>query len=425
MDKYLGEYERCLLGAAFLDPSLADSERIPVEYFQDKHNRQTWEAMLALRAAGGAIDLLTVHAALSESFNGDGPPADYLSNLTNITPTAANAAFYVDKLREAARMREILRLAAEIQHGAKRGKESEDLVAALEAGILSIRKQADRSATVRPMEALQELIAAAEKRVKEGLTGPTGVSTGFPLLDGMTGGFQPGDLVLVSARTSIGKSALALSFIKNQLQAGQRVALASLEMSAVQVWQRLVAMHSLITTGKLRFGHLGLDDIKKLVETASELSASGLFINDRCDMTVEGLRSWAMQMVGEGCGILYVDYLGLLRGSDPAAPRWEQMLAVSRGLKAMARELKIPVVALVQLNREAAKDREPGLHNLRDSGALEQDADVVMILTRTEKECTEDVVPARLLLQKQRSGPTGKIDLIFRRSLTQFSETKK
>ncbi len=421
-ERYLSDYERCLLGCALIDPTLAEGERIPADYFQNKQNRVIWQAMLALRAAGAPITLLTVH----DSLNGNCPPADYLASLTNTTPTAANATFYIDKLREAARRRAILQLAAEVQQEAKRGKESDALIAALEEGILSVRKQADQSATVRPTEALRELIEAAEKRVREGLTGPSGIPAGFPLLDSMTGGFQPGDLILIAARTSIGKSALALSFIRNQLQARHKVALASLEMSATQVWQRLIAMHTGISTGRLRFGHLNEADIKTLVDAASELSVTGLLINDRCDLTVAALRSWAVQMAAEGCRIIYVDYAGLLRGSDTTLPRWEQMSEISRSLKAIARELRIPVVALVQLNREAVGDREPGLHNIRDSGALEQDADVVALLTRKkDSEIAEDTIPACLRLEKQRSGPTGKIDLTFRRSLTQFSETVK
>jgi replicative DNA helicase len=375
--------------------------------------------MLSLHAAGAPLTLLTLFDCLpSEEI-----PAAYLGKLSDTVPSAAPAPFYINVLREAARVRAIRRLLAEIEDRANHGQESDALVAALEASLFELRHQGNASATTWPEEALKEIIATAEERIRTGATGPTGVASGFSQLDTMTGGFQPGDLVLVAARTSIGKSALALSFIEKQLALGYRAGLASLEMSAVQVWQRLLAMHSCVSTGRLRFGHLDVSDIRVLKSAAEELSGAGLGIIDRCDLTAGVLHSWASQMVVEGCSILYVDYVGLLRGSGNGAPRWEQMAEISRNLKSIARELRIPVVALVQLNREAADAREPGLHNIRDSGALEQDADVVMLLTRSEAENTEDTVPARLLLKKQRSGPTGKIDLLFRRSLTQFSES--
>jgi replicative DNA helicase len=219
----------------------------------------------------------------------------------------------------------VRRLQMEIGDWLQAGHDSEYIVTTLDGALLTLRRQADTSATVRASEALEEIIATAEERIKNGAAGPTGVPSGFTQLDTMTGGFQSGDLVLVAARTSIGKSALALSFIEKQLALGYRVALASLEMSAIQVWQRLLAMHSLISTGRLRFGHLEYGDIRNLVAAANDLSGSELAIIDRCDLTAGALRSWASQMVAEGCGIMYLDYVGLMRGSDNGAPRWEQM----------------------------------------------------------------------------------------------------
>jgi replicative DNA helicase len=417
------EYERELLGCALLDPTLIDSERIPETFFSDPRHRTIWRMMLDLRRAGSPVDLLTISDGLNGSAEAVGGPS-YLAKLTDM-PTAANAPFYIGKLREAARLVAIKRLLSEVGEKQASGQESEELVTALEAGLLDVRRKADTSATIRPTDALREIIETAEERIRTGATGPTGVPTGFSVLDSMTGGFQRGDLVLIAARTSIGKSALALSFIERQIRSGMKVALASLEMSAVQIWQRLLAMYSFVSTGKLRFNHLDGDDLRALVTAANELRGSGLAIIDRSDLTAGTLRSWATQMVAEGCSILYVDYVGLLRGSDNGAPRWEQIGEVSRSLKAIARELRIPVVALVQLNREATDCAEPGLHNIRDSGALEQDADVVMLLTRSEKENTEDIVPARLLLKKQRSGPTGRVNLLFRNSLTQFRERQE
>jgi len=412
------EYERCVFSAAFSDPSVIDAEKIPESIFTDARHRRVWHVMTSLRGAGNPVNLLTV----KDSMNGDGEdisPA-YLASLS--TPGAADVSFYVDKLLESARERDLSLLLKEKEIALGQGQDAGEVIADIEAGLSTIRSRGNATATVRPADALREILSTAEARVKSGASGPTGIPSGFSQLDSYTGGFQDGDLILVAARTSVGKSALALSWIERQIEAGHKPALASLEMSAIQVWQRLIAMRSLVSTGKIRFGKLDGDDFRAMVNARIDLERSGFDIIDRPNITTGVLRSWASQMVAEGHGILYVDYVGLMRGSNPLSPRWEQMLQISAELKSIARELRIPVVALVQLNREAAEVREPGLHNIRDSGALEQDADVCMILTRWEKESIDDSVPAKLYLKKQRSGPTGMIELVFRKSLTQFRE---
>jgi replicative DNA helicase len=276
--------------------------------------------------------------------------------------------------------------------------------------------------SIEPADAVQAVIDRAERRMCEAAEGPSGIPSGFSALDRLTGGFQPADLVLVAARTSVGKSSLALSFIERQIARGYGVALASLETPALQVWERLLSMRSGVSTGRLRFGHLNAEDFRAFVEAAGGLSECALRVLDRPDVSLPALRAWACGEVGRGARIVYVDYAGLLSGGDGRAPRWERMADVSRGLKGIARELNVPLVAIVQLNREAADAREPGLHNIRDSGAFEQDADLVLLLLRADKQTPEELVPAQLRIAKHRNGPTGRVELVFRRSLTRFEE---
>jgi replicative DNA helicase len=398
------EHEKSLLGAILVEPSILDGERVTVDRFTDHRHIVLFNAMAGLREAGKPVTALSLADELGVRSTEAGG-VSYIASLGEI-PTAANADYYLGVLCEETRRRELQRLSRLLEAGLHDDKGSEELIGTIEAGLLTLRKRADVEATVTPREALHAIIEKAEARSKAGSTGPTGIPSGFPQLDVITGGFQPGDLILVAARTSIGKSALALTWIDYQIRRNLTIALASLEMSAVQVYERLIAMRSIVPTGRFRFGQLDTDDLRAICGASTELESCGLRILDRPDLSVRVLRSWAAGEVAHGTRILYLDYAGLLRGDNETSPRWEQMAVVSRGLKAIARELRVPLVCLAQLNREAADAREPGLHNIRDSGALEQDADLVFILTRSEKDSVDDSVPGVLKIAKHRNGQT-------------------
>jgi replicative DNA helicase len=413
------EYEQRLLGAAILDNGLLDGERITVDLFDSYHHRIIFEAALAMRTVGKLVNLVTLADELGDRLADAGGTA-YLASLTSVD-CAGNADFYVKVLREQADRKALRKLAQGILEAGERAP-VEGLLAAAETAILGVRQRGSDTATLEPREVLHAVIEKAERRMKENAEGPSGIPSGFRQLDAATGGFQPGDLILVAARTSVGKSSLALSFIEKQLRKGIKVSLASLESPAVQVAERLIAMRSGVNTGRMRFGHLSETDLGEMMQAASGLYDASLRILDKVDLSVSALRSWAHGEVAKGAQIIYCDYAGLLRGGDDRAPRWERMSEVSRGLKGIARELSIPLVVLAQLNREAADSREPGLHHLRDSGSFEQDADIILILQRTEKEGADDMVPAWVRIAKHRNGPCGKIDLVFHRSTTQFAE---
>jgi replicative DNA helicase len=340
------EYEQRLLGAVILDNGLLDGERITVDLFDSYRHRIIFETALAMRTADKPINLLTLTAELGDRLT-DAGGASFLASLTNAG--AANADFYAKALRETADRRALRKVAQEILSAGERAP-VEGLLATAETAILGVRQRGSDTATLEPREVLHAVIEKAERRMKENAEGPSGIPAGFRQLDAATGGFQPSDLILIAARTSVGKSSLALSFIEKQIRRGIMVALASLETPAVQVMERLLAMRSGVNTGRMRFGHLSDTDLGEMMQAASGLCGAKLRILDRVDLSVSALRSWAHGEVAKGAQIIYVDYAGLLCAGDVRAPRWERMAEVSRGLKAIARELSVPLVALAQLN---------------------------------------------------------------------------
>jgi replicative DNA helicase len=296
------------------------------------------------------------------------------------------------------------------------------MIDTLETEIAGIRRKVVDTGDVDVHAVMHELIETVEQRIRDKASGPSGVPTGLHELDVLLGGLQPGALYILAARTSIGKTALALSMADNQVRAGIPVGFATLEMSALQLVERLVSMRSDVPVGRMKYGSLRDGDMGAIMDAAGSY-AGGLRILDKPGLSLRGLKAWAHGAVGKGDRALYVDYLGLLDISDDDRPRWEAMGQVSRTIKNLARELRVPIVALVQLNRLAASEGEPELHHLRDSGALEQDADVVLLLHRAEPKQTDGAtMHANLRIAKNRSGPTGRVELLFDRPTTRFKD---
>jgi replicative DNA helicase len=420
------EYESALLGASIQDPGVIDRIDIGEELFPDPKARRLFATIRDIHGAGQPVNFLTISDALGSAM-ADVIGYEALTRLTD-SPTAANAYFYVSRLRDGVTRRKLRELSANIEKWVQgKAEDASDIVVKIEKAVEEIGRKSVDDATVDAERAAHMVVDAAEKRYTENREGPSGVESGFPSLDAITGGFQPGEIILVGARTNVGKTALAVSMIEKQSKAGIPIGLATLEMSTVQVWNRLVSIRTgSVAASKLRWGRVNGEDFNAIMEAASSLSREKIWTLDATDLTVTGFRSWATHMVNKGVKIIYLDYVGLLNVRGSNAPRWEKMGEISRDLKSTARKLSVPIVALVQLDRQAPGKKDPGLENIRDSGALEQDADTVLFLMRSDStDDTEDVVTGKLKVKKQRNGPTGKVDLFFRKSLTHFYEPRR
>ena len=420
------EYESALLGASIQDPGVIDRIDIGEELFPDPKARRLFATIRDIHGAGQPVNFLTISDALGSAM-ADVIGYEALTRLTD-SPTAANAYFYVSRLRDGVTRRKLRELSANIEKWVQgKAEDASDIVVKIEKAVEEIGRKSVDDATVDAERAAHMVVDAAEKRYTENREGPSGVESGFPSLDAITGGFQPGEIILVGARTNVGKTALAVSMIEKQSKAGIPIGLATLEMSTVQVWNRLVSIRTgSVAASKLRWGRVNGEDFNAIMEAASSLSREKIWTLDATDLTVTGFRYWATHMVDKGVKIIYLDYVGLLNVRGSNAPRWEKMGEISRDLKSTARKLAVPIVALVQLDRQAPGKKDPGLENIRDSGALEQDADTVLFLMRSDStDDTEDVVTGKLKVKKQRNGPTGKVDLFFRKSLTHFYELRR
>ena len=410
--------ESAILGAALMDNAVLDDGRITEELFVNQEALFLLRTMRGLRDAGKPVTILTLFDESKGKVE-----ASYLGALSD-KARGANLDWYLEQLREDLRMRIIRKIKFELESGIDKGEESEKILDKVEREIFSLRSKACDMADVDVNAMLHDIIDLAGKRASGEIKGPLGLVTGFDNIDRLTGGFQRECLYLIAARTSVGKTALALSMTDYQLRQGKKVAFASLEMSGRQVTERLLAARSRVPSHRLRYGNLASEDFAAMMIAAGPLGTDPLMVLDKPGLSMKSLRAWVRAAVGKGAEILYLDYVGLI-AMEGDRPRWERMAEVSSTLKELARELKIPVVALVQLNRSAAEDDVPGLHQLRDSGSLEQDADAVMLLYRPskEKDVEGEIAPGTLYLAKNRSGPTGKVKLDFHRSTCSFTET--
>jgi len=410
------EHEDRLLGALLNDAALLEADRVSPELFQDKDAREVFRTMAGLRNAGRPINRETVLLEIGQRV-----PLSYLGDLSGMA-TGANAEYYLDRLVEAAQKRELRKLALWLTEAAGNGKAPADILESLEAELAKVRRSVVDTGDVDVSATMHELVQTVEQRIRDRASGPSGIPTGLRELDSLLGGLQPGAVYIVAARTSVGKTALALSMADNMVRAGVPVGFCSLEMSALQLVERLVSMRSNVPVGRMKYGVLRGGDMGAILSAAGTFSG-GLRILDKPGLTLRGLKAWAHGAAGKGDRVLFLDYLGLLDLSDDDRPRWEAMGAASRTIKNLARELRVPIVALCQLNRMAAAEGEPELHHLRDSGSIEQDADVVLLLHRAVDQSTE--THASLRVAKNRSGPTGHVELAFDKPTTHFSDWRE
>ena len=428
------EAEQACLGAILMDPeAVANVLRFlrPDDFYVNA-NRDVFAGVISLYEKGQKADLITLcdEMRLLGTLERAGGPG-YVANLTSVTPSSANVEYYARIVQESSVRRSLLRLSAEIVSRAHdESTESAVVLDEAQAKIFEISQNRQASSYKSVKELLPETIKTIEK-LFQNKDAYTGIPAGFPDLDAMTSGFQNSELVIIGARPSVGKTALAMSMASN-IAIKERISCAffSLEMADMAIMQRLIASEARISSHKIRSGLIKPSDFNSLMEAASRIYEAPLYIVDTPNIKLLDLRTMARRLQAEkGVKIIFIDYLTLITHENAELPRWEQISSISRSLKALARELRIPVVALSQLKREA-EGKQPNLSDLRESGSIEQDADLILFLHR-ERESTKSkeeqspVIETELIVAKQRNGPVGKVDIAFLPAYTRFESIER
>jgi replicative DNA helicase len=423
------EAEQSVIGAILIEnEALLKSIEIirPEDFYRESH-RLIFQSMIELFEKNEPADLITLTEHLRnknklEEVGG----ASYLTTLCDQIPTAANIEYYAKIVKEKAVLRRLISCATEI---ATRGYSNQDEVGELldfaEKSIFDISEDQIKSSVYPLKEILKASFKTIEKlyNKKELITG---VATGFTELDQITSGFQPSDLIIIAGRPSMGKTAFCLNIAQNAAYESKiPIVIFSLEMSKEQLALRMLCSEARVDAHKMRSGFLTESDWPKLTRGAGRLSETKIFIDDTPGMGVLEMRAKARRLKSEhGLGMVIVDYLQLMRGRSTIDSREQEISDISRSLKALAKELKLPVVALSQLNRrvEDRAVKKPQLADLRESGAIEQDADVILFLYRDEvyNPDSQDKGSAEIIIGKQRNGPTGEIRLAFIDRYTRF-----
>src|SRR5918992_3832176 len=420
------EAEASVLGAILLTEQALDGVLLEVglrpDHFYRPRHQLVFRSMIRLKekAAPEAVDALTVCDELrSHGELEDGGGGAYVHSLPTVVPAVGAVLDYARIVRDDALMRGILNTTREIQSEvlAHRG-EPMDLIERAESALFRIGHDTGKG----EMRSIEDVLHEEMDKLVElskGDVGLTGVPSGFQDLDDLTGGFQAGNLVVLAARPAMGKSALATNFAENAaVEHGKAVALFSLEMSETELAHRFLASRARVSSDELRKGRVKADRWNKVNQAAGKLASAPLFIDDSSDLGVLELRAKARRLAARhGLGLVIVDYLQLMRPEGRAESRVEQIGQISRGLKILARELDVPVIAISQLSRavESRPDKRPLLSDLRESGSIEQDADVVMFVYRDEyyDRESERLGEADLIIAKHRNGPIGQVTLSF------------
>jgi replicative DNA helicase len=424
--------EQATLGALLLDADAIDValQFLRPEDFYSNANKAVYEAILSLFNKGVKADILTLTGELKQlSKLEEVGGASYVASLTNVVPSSANIEYYAKTVQNQSLRRALLRVSGEVTAQSFDQSLEERLIleeAQQKLFDLSDNRQAFKAKSMH--ELVPEVMAIIE-RLHAAKKEYTGVPSGFDDLDKLTSGFQASEFIVIGARPSMGKTALALSMASNiSIQNSIPAAFFTLEMSDMSLLMRLFSSESKINSNALRTGFLSNSmDFPNLMEAAGRIYDAPLYIVDIPNMKLLDLRAQARRLrVQQKVEIVFIDYLGLISSENSRIPRYEQIAEVSRSLKSLARELEIPVIALAQLTR-AAEGEKPNLSSLRDSGSIEQDADVVMFLHR-EREFekngqndgkTEDGKTS-LILAKQRNGPVGTVNLTFLSNYAKF-----
>jgi replicative DNA helicase len=423
------EAEQSLLGGILIDnEGLASALEIlrGDEFYREAH-RIIFQAIQDLFERNEPIDLVTVVSLLAEKQQLDSVGgAPYLASLVDTVPSASNVGIYAKIVNDKALLRRLIQAANEISslcYGG--GKQIEEILDHAEAAIFAITENRIRNNYSSLKEIVKKSIEAIE-RFQEYREMVTGVPSHFTDLDKLTAGFQPSDLIIIAARPSMGKTAFALNLARNAaLQSGVPVGVFSLEMSKEQLAMRLLCAEARVDSHKIRTGFLSQQECAKMLSAAGAFMETPIYIDDTPAISTLELRAKARRMkLDKGLGMVIVDYLQLMRGRESSERREQEISDISRALKSLAKELNIPVIALSQLNRkvEERNNKRPMLSDLRESGAIEQDADVIAFIYRDEvyNPTTAEKGIAEIIVGKQRNGPTGDVKLAFINSYTRF-----
>ncbi|TCP20033.1 primary replicative DNA helicase [Scopulibacillus darangshiensis] len=426
------EAEQAVLGAIFLEPqamTAAIEVLMPDDFYRTSH-QLIYSVMMGLAERGEPVDVVTVTADLrNEKRLEEAGGVSYLSELANSSPTAANIEYYSEIVEEKALLRRLIRTATSIvSDGYTREDEVESILDDAEKTILEVSQKKRASA----FQSIKDVLVEAYDNIEmlQSRKGDiTGTATGFLELDRMTAGFQKNDLIIVAARPSVGKTAFALNIAQNvATKTDENVAIFSLEMGAQQLVMRMLCAEGNIDAQRLRTGRLEEDDWQKLTMAMGSLSNAGIYIDDTPGVRVNEIRAKCRRLKQEkGLGMILIDYLQLIQGNGGSGRqenRQQEVSEISRTLKAIARELNVPVIALSQLSRgvESRQDKRPMMSDIRESGSIEQDADIVAFLYRDDyydKESEKQNI-IEIIIAKQRNGPVGTVELAFIKEYNKF-----
>ncbi len=418
------EAEQAVLGAVLIESTVINQVLeilIPEDFYKEAH-RKIFNSMIDLDRENKPIDLLTLFDHLKSNGNllEEVGESSYLTYLTELVPTTENVNYYAKLVKEKSIIRKLVMAASDIAHrGNDENVDLDEFIDRAEHTILDIAQNKikpsfydSRELAVKALEIIEQLHARKELI--------TGIPTGFEKLDYMTSGLQPADLVIIAGRPGLGKTSLTLNIAAYAaMEHGISIGIFSLEMTKEQLMLRMLSNKSKVNYSNIRSGYIKDEDLEKLVHAADELGQAKIYIDDTPAISVLEIRAKTRrQKRDKGLDMIIVDYLQLMRGSRRVESREREIAEISGSLKALAKELSIPVIAVSQLSRqtETRSDRRPQLADLRESGAIEQDADLVLFIHRADvyrKDPEEKDGIAELIIGKQRNGPTGTIKLAF------------
>lgn len=431
------EAEEAVLGAILANPMTLSRvvEALTPESFYKPANKTIYDAILSLYAKNEAIDILTVSEYLKgiDKLEIVGGRA-YINDLALNVITTTNIEFYAKIVQEKAIRRSLINAGSEIVTMAYENESTESTLDNAEKLIFNIASQK----TTNDLTPVKDIVLTSYEQIEYRYNNKdelTGTATGFYELDSMTSGLQKSDLVILAARPSMGKTAFVLNLAQNvALRANRGVAIFSLEMPKGQLVKRMLCSEAEVDMQRVNSGHMQSKDWEKLTMAMNNFTDAPIYIDDTGSVTVMDIRAKCRRLAMEekNLGVIIIDYLQLMEGGSGSNPndRNQQISAISRGLKTLARELEVPIIALSQLSRavESRTDKRPMLSDLRDSGAIEQDADIVMFIYRDEyynREESENRGKAELIVAKHRNGPVGNVPLLFQSNITKFRNPTK
>ena len=428
------EAEEALLGAVLTNPMAINkvADILSIDSFYNPANKLIYSAVLDLTGKNLPVDIITVSNYLNEKdLLEKACGRDYINELAINSISSSNVEYYARIIEEKAIKRALINAGSEIVEMSYDEQPTEEVLDSAERMIFSIAQER----TKKDISPISELVISAYEQIEDRYNNRdkmAGIPTGYYDLDAVMSGLQKSDLIILAARPSMGKTAFALNIAQNvALRSKEPVAIFSLEMSKEQLTKRLLCSEAEIDSQRLKSGNMQTNDWQKLTDTMNYFTDAPLFIDDTPNATLVDIRAKCRRLVNEHkhLGLIVIDYLQLMEGSKNE-DRFQQISSISRGLKGLARELNVPIIALSQLSRaiEQRKDRKPMLSDLRESGAIEQDADIVIFIHREEyyePEAVEHKGKAQIIVAKHRNGPTASIELLFQGNITKFKNKAK